>query len=50
MRQAVNNIRSRWDKGNYCVVGNNCQDFADALRQEYVNIGINFFNNLPHGY
>lgn len=50
MRQAVNNIRSRWDNGDYCVVGNNCQDFADALRQEYVNIGINFFNNLPKGY
>ena len=35
MREAVNNIRGRWDSRSYCLVGVNCQDFADALRQEY---------------
>ena len=32
MRQAVLNIKDSWD--TYCVIGINCQHFADALRTE----------------
>ncbi|WP_311567549.1 RHS repeat-associated core domain-containing protein [Photobacterium arenosum] len=35
MRQVLDNIRGDWDNNTYCVVCRNCQDFADALRQEY---------------
>ena len=47
MRKAVNNISNKWNESNYCVVGVNCQDFADALRLEYNKINNSFFNNLP---
>lgn len=35
MREAVRNIR---DPGKYCLIGigkNNCQDWADKVRDEY---------------
>ena len=38
MRQALNNIRNKWNDSTYCVTGNNCQHFADALREEYKKI------------
>ena len=47
MRKAVNNISNKWNKSNYCMVGVNCQGFADALRLEYNKINNSFFNNLP---
>ena len=38
MRQALHNIKPQWNNGTYCVVGHNCQHFADALRAEYVRL------------
>ena len=38
-RKALENIRSNWDGSNYNVGTNNCQDFSDALRQEYFRLG-----------
>lgn len=35
MRKKRNNIKDRWDDTPYCLVGRNCQHFADALRNEY---------------
>jgi RHS repeat-associated protein len=35
MRQALENIGPNWVDSSYCLVGRNCQDFADALRAEY---------------
>lgn len=35
MREALSNIKDRWDDTPYCLVGGNCQHFADALRYEY---------------
>ncbi len=35
MREALNNIRDDWNKHPYCIAGRNCQNFADALREEY---------------
>ncbi|MDO7653203.1 MAG: hypothetical protein MUQ57_00750, partial [Porticoccus sp.] len=46
MRQAVVNIGPAWDAGRYCLIGQNCQDFSDALRNEYRRLkGIR-----PRGY
>jgi len=39
MRQALKNLEKLWDKGNYNVANNNCQNFSDALRQEYFRLG-----------
>lgn len=39
MRRALKNINNEWESGRYCVVGNNCQHFAEALRNEYERIG-----------
>ncbi len=40
MRQAEKNLdeRGELDKSKYSLVGNNCQDFADKLREEYKKI------------
>ena len=38
MREALNNVRQDWDDGVYCVVGQNCQHFSDALREEYDSV------------
>ena len=35
MRQAPDNISNDWNDRGYCLIGQNCQDFADALRDEY---------------
>ncbi|MCQ8106420.1 hypothetical protein NP590_20140 [Methylomonas sp. SURF-2] len=35
MRQALKNIEPQWSDQSYCLAGQNCQDFADALRGEY---------------
>jgi RHS repeat-associated protein len=35
MREAVNNVRQEWGNNSYCIIGRNCQHFADALRGEY---------------
>ena len=35
MRQAADNISNDWNDRSYCLIGQNCQDFADALRDEY---------------
>ena len=43
MRKAVENVTPSWNNQTYCVVGANCQDFADALRQEYNKL------SQPHG-
>ncbi|MFH2059322.1 MAG: hypothetical protein ABIJ59_10530 [Pseudomonadota bacterium] len=40
IRKALKNLESRWDGSNYNVAtDNNCQDFSDALRQEYFRLG-----------
>lgn len=39
MRRALSNIRSEWEDRTYCLVGSNCQSFADALRSEYSRLG-----------
>ncbi len=40
MRRALRNLEGRWDRSNYNVATeNNCQDFSDALRQEYFRLG-----------
>jgi len=36
MVQAVKNLLPNF--GNYCLIGNNCQDFSNALRDEYNKI------------
>jgi len=33
MREAVENVGK--DLGDFCYIGNNCQDWADKVRQEY---------------
>lgn len=40
MRRALGNIEGLWDGSNYNVATeNNCQDFSDALRHEYLRLG-----------
>lgn len=39
MRRAVENIGGNWNGSNCHVVTRNCQDFNDALRQEYARLG-----------
>ena len=36
MRQAVDNV----DPGNYWLVGNNCQSWGEAVREEYGRLKI----------
>ncbi|WP_146095492.1 RHS repeat-associated core domain-containing protein, partial [Xanthomonas theicola] len=36
MRMAVENVSKEWAKKSYCLVGQNCQNFADELRKEYM--------------
>lgn len=43
MRRAVENITPKWDNHTYCLAGINCQNFSDALRNEYNRL------NGPHG-
>ncbi len=38
MREAATNVNKQWSNKNYCLVGNNCQTYADALRAEYRRI------------
>jgi hypothetical protein len=47
MREALKNIRPLWDGGNYNVGTNNCQDFNDALRQEYFRLGGSVTSPVP---
>jgi RHS repeat-associated protein len=35
MRRALANIQDEWRGRTYCLLGSNCQNFADALRAEY---------------
>lgn len=35
LREAVANIAPLYDGSRYLLIGNNCQDFADAVRYEY---------------
>ncbi len=46
MRQALNNVRERYKdpKMGYKLIGNNCQNFAQQLRLEYLNLARNTAN------
>ena len=35
MRRAEKDIESRWIGNQYCLIGHNCQDYSDALRDQY---------------
>ncbi len=37
-RMAADSILSEWHGSSYCLLGNNCQTFADAVRSEYTRI------------
>ena len=41
MRQTIGNIEAtyRFSGNNYSAFGNNCQDFVDAIKKEYKNLG-----------
>ena len=39
MRTALYNILPKWNSSSYCLAGQNCQNFADALRNEYAQLG-----------
>ena len=39
LRKALKNIEGLWNGENYNVATDNCQDFSDAIRQEYFNLG-----------
>jgi len=31
-------VNKKWSNKTYCVLGSNCQTYADALRQEYYRL------------
>ena len=43
MRQAVANVTPKWNDHAYCLAGQNCETFSDALRSEYQRL------QAPHG-
>lgn len=43
MREAVNNIGA----GQYCLIGSNCQDWAEKLRREYERLKKERQNKCP---
>lgn len=47
MRRALQNIESIWDRSNYNVATQNCQDFSDALRREYFRLGGTVISPTP---
>jgi hypothetical protein len=35
MKQAEKNIEDKWKPEDYCLIGHNCQNYAEDLRDEY---------------